>query len=659
MSPRWRLAGVGTLILTLFGTLILRLWYLQVGSLDTALGAAEAQQLLEVAVEAPRGDILDRNGIEMAGTRAALGLLVDLRLMPEGRVDTLTHNLAALLDVPPSEVEEFFADHKEESRFRFRSDVSEATAMFVLEHNEDFPGLVVAATPVRSYPLGDSAAHVIGYVGSAGEEDLRRSGISAEDRVGRFGIEGSYDSLLRGTPGRTVYRVNAHGQIIGIIEEVSPQPGGSVVSTIDLDLQRRLEIALSEGMNLARLEGADPVRATGVVLDPRDGSVLAMASLPAFEPELFADGLITADEWDSLSEKATLNNFAIQGLYPPASTFKVVGYTLALERSPLLYPDLSVYPDPELAQERYGALEDATDPSWFFADGAFDFPNTPLLEDWRIHGEVNIHSSLQASSDQYYWGIALKIWRSRGEEWEEDLLQEWARALGFGEPTGIDLPFEQAGIVPDREWFQNHQSAGTGVVRAEGGWSAGDLMNIAIGQGSLAVTPLQLANAYAALVNGGILWRPRIVQSVEDRAGNTIFVNMPSVSRTIDISPTTVLSLKNDLNGVVAGDRGTATVAFATFCGAEVPAGECESLRNVGGKTGTAEIKVAADEEDEIDTAWFVGVAPLDNPRYVVAVVIDEGGSGGKIAAPTARAVLQFLMDEPVTPITSGGDDTE
>jgi penicillin-binding protein 2 len=656
----WRLTAIGVVFLSLFGILVLRLWYLQVTTVQESLRTAESQQLLTVTIEAPRGNIYDANGTVMAGTRAALGIVIDGRLVPEEREDDLIRNLAALLGKPAREIRQVFEDAGPGTRFRIGGEMPEETAFFALEHIEDFPGLAIEPVPIRTYPLGELAAHVVGYIGAPGEDDLRRPEVTPQDRVGKFGVEGSYDRLLRGTPGEITYRVNAQGQILGIVEDLPPVPGGSVVSTIDLEVQARLEEALVEGMALSESVGEDPIRASGVIIDPQDGSVVAMASVPAYDPELFADGQITQAEWETVSENAALNNFAIQGLFPPASAFKVVGYTLALEWAPQLYPDLSVYPEDFDAEAKYGNLINPNDPSSFYADGSFDFPATPVLEDWKVHGETNIHTSLHASVDQYYWGIALKIWNDRGEEWDENLLQDWARTLGFGERTGVDLPFEQAGLVPDREWFQYHQANATGVVREEGGWAAGDLMNIAIGQGALVSTPLQLANAYSALVNGGTLWKPRVVDVVQDSEGRTIYTNVPSALRSIDIDPTTVVNLKNDLNGVVAGARGTARVSFAEFCGPGVPASECDSLRRVGGKTGTAEIRVALTEDDEeVDTAWFVGVAPLDDPHYVVAVVIDEGGSGGKVAAPTARAILQYLMGEEVTEITSGGEDTE
>jgi penicillin-binding protein 2 len=382
------------------------------------------------------------------------------------------------------------------------------------------------------------------------------------------------------------------------------------------------------------------VRGAGVVIDPRDGSVLAMASVPAYDPTLFIEGQISEEQWTALDDQAALNNFAIQGLYPPASAFKVVSYTLAIEKG--------IYPTVE--QEQYANRLDPNDPTSFYADGELQFPNTPLLKDWKVHGLVNIHTSLQVSSDNYYWGIALEIWDRAGIDWPENILADWARTLGFGADTGIDLPFEQTGVVPDREWFQDQQRNETGLVRSEGAWSGGDLMNMAIGQGSMSSTPLQLANAYAALVNGGTLWRPRVVSSIKNADGEIVFTNPPSVIREVPIADSTVASLLADLHGVVASIKGTAYSAFVGFG---------DGLDQVGGKTGTAEIKIAtsADEED-VNTAWFVGVAPLDNPQYIVVVVLEEGGGGGRIAAPTGRAILQYLMggSGAMDPVRVGGN---
>ena len=225
---------------------------------------------------------------------------------------------------------------------------------------------------------------------------------------------------------------------------------------------------------------------------------------------------------------------------------------------------------------------------------------------------MNLSESLRQSVNSYYWSLALEIWQNRGVAWPEDLLQQWARKLGLGAITGIDLPFEQAGLVPDREWFQFHQQRQDGVVRDEGGWAGGDVMNIATGQGALTVTPLQMAVAYAALVNGGTVWEPRVVSSVRDSENNVIFVNPPSTQRKLELKPATVEQIKRDLNGVVNSATGTAGPAFDGFCDDE-PDAECPALQDVGGKTGTAEIVQEVEAtQDEIEQ---VGVAERALPE--------------------------------------------
>lgn len=641
-----RLAAVGGLIALMFSLLVLRMWALQVTELTASLEVAESQQIRTVVIDAPRGDIFDRDGKEiMAGTVASLRVIVDRKLVLAEEEAGLIQNLSALLGIPPADILAEFTDRGSGARFPLGDEISQSTGVFVLENNERFPGVSIEAIPVRVYPLGETAAHVVGYIGSPGEEDLSRPYISLADRVGKFGVERSYDRLLRGTPGAITFRVNARGAILGVIEEIPPQPGGSLVTTIDLDVQRFVESTLLSAIALARQDEEPVKRASAVVLDATDGSVLAMASVPSFDPAVFSDGRLTDEEWADLSEKAAFNNFAIQGLYPPGSSFKTVVYSLALERG--IFPTL---------EEDYENLDRSSDPTLFFCDGQLLFPSTPPLNDWKPegHGLVDLGDSLHQSCNLYYWSIALEIWRGRGTRYDEDELQQWARDLGFGERTGVDLPFEQPGLVPDRDWFQYHQQNQTGLVRSEGGWAGGDVMNIATGQGALTVTPLQMAVAYAALVNGGTVWQPRVASTVRDSENNVLFTNLPSIVRKIDLSPATVDRLRRDLNGVVNSPQGTARTAFSGFCDDE-PDAECAALQEVGGKTGTAEIVQALAEGDiEVATAWFVGAAPLSDPKWVVAVVVDGGGSGGRVAAPTARRIFQFLMGEDPDPVRPG-----
>jgi penicillin-binding protein 2 len=649
MKFGWRLVVIGGITAGFFGVLLLRLWFLQVTDIQASLDVAFEQRIRIVEIEAPRGDIFDSEGKELlAGTVATLRVMVDRKLVDEESEEFLIRNLSALLAIPASEIRTEFDARGVGGRFPLGGTITQSTGIFVLENIEDFPGVTIEPVPFRTYPLVETAAHIVGYVGSPDDTDLERPDININDQVGKFGIEGSYDRLLRGTPGQITYRVNSAGEILGILEERPPQPGGSVITTIDLDLQRFVEDTLVSGVLLARQSEDRPVfRAAAVVMDVTDGSIAALASVPAFDPSIFSDGRLSQNEWESLSEKAVFNNFAIQGLFPPASSFKTIVNALARQEQI----------SPILEEEYEDTVDQTQDPTLFFSDGELLFPNTPPLNDWKDggHGLVNLTESLAQSVNSYYWSIALRIWRQRGVDWPEDVLQVFARRLGFGDRTGIDLPFEQPGLVPDREWFQFNQQEETGLVRLEGGWSGGDLMNIATGQGALTATPLQMAVAYSALVNGGTVWEPRVVDSVRSADNELLFTNVVSAADKIDFRPGVIEDLKFDLNAVVNSPTGTARQAFEGFCDDE-PDAECAALQDLGGKTGTAEIFQAIESDEQIDTAWFVGAAPLSEPKWVVAVVIDQGGSGGKVAAPTARRILQYLLGERPDVVRAGAD---
>ena len=379
-----------------------------------------------------------------------------------------------------------------------------------------------------------------------------------------------------------------------------------------------------------------PVRAVGVVIDPNDGAVIAMSSVPGFDPNIFVDG-VSEEEWQRLNQQAVFNNFAIQGVYAPASTFKAVAYIAALEET--IFPqEARADVDPYVCD---GLLE------FRFRDGS-----PQLYRDWLAdgHGEVDLHSGLQASCDLYFWEIALKVWNGRLSDYDQDLLQQWARRFGFDKATGIDLPFERSGLIPDQDWFETAQKETPLLVR-DSPWAGGDVMNIVIGQGSVLATPLQLANAYGSMVNGGTVWQPRVVDRVETADGAVLENNPLAVSQ-VDLGERTVALLRRDLQQVVNGGNGTARRAFVDFG---------ENVAQIGGKTGTGEvIKGFIDDDgtviEDVDNALFVGVAPINSPEWIVAVVIERGGSGGRVAAPTAARVLQFLLNgiEGVTDVFAG-----
>ena len=849
MNNSMRLGVIGIVFFALLGVLTLRLWTMQVGAVEAYEERALSNQSRVVSTPAPRGDIYDRNGVKLAGTRSALAVVVDLLLVESAEEEELAQNLAAFLDTPATEILDRFENDSQGGLVTVAEDVSDEQVTFIVEHREQFPGVNVVPQPVRTYPVGEVASHILGYIGRPNEEDLERPDVKGTDVVGKAGVERSYDAVLRGDEGRIEYQVDATRKVLSLAGEQAPRAGGSLILTIDSELQAQLQDSLRDGLAQARnlemeeraealaeqsrrerlsqaladaqeaalqrlddattetssttstttapgqddddvpaepeeitvdpydvlaslypglpiddngvcvpvqrvtvaegesgvLSGEEPrfirvesiddlngelvatarigtdrftvtnndtfagtvqvlevmedrlivyhrdpwcpVRSVGVVLDPNDGSILAMASYPAYDPSAFVDGL-SQEQWESLGTVNAFQNFAVQGLYAPASTFKVVPYVLALEES--YYPLDRGVGDKEIGEEASGAdgedssadsaaedtaaTTDATDQDEeslqpllsdtdeYSCSGEFRFPlddgTVQTKRDWKWpqgHGPLDLHGALQASCDLYFWDLALRLWNERSDESgidKENLLQVYARSFGFGTPTGVDLPFERDGLVPDRAWFREEQRAETGRVRADGRWVGGDLMDIAVGQGAMLSTPLQLANGYAAMINGGTVWQARVVDQVVDADGEVLEDYARAALQTVDLDPRTVRMLRDDLRLVVNNtERGTARSAFADFG---------PNVGLVGGKTGTGEVIKAPRTEKfrQVDNAFFVGVAPITAPDYVVSVVVERGGSGGRVAAPVARQVLQYLLNGPdgVTEIAPGLD---
>ena len=844
MIGTWRLAAVGLVMAVMLGALGLRLWAIQVTETEDYNAEAERNLVRVVPTPAPRGDIYDRNGELLAGTKASLAVVVDMALVEDDFAEDLAQRLAAFLDEPASEILERFESANSGAQLILAKDLTEQQALTLVEHREDVPGVAVIPQPVRDYPNAELAAQVLGYIGKPSAADLERPGVKGTDVVGKAGVERYYDDELRGTEGVINYQVDAGRSVLERLGEQESAPGDNLILTIDSGIQAQLQESLQAGLEMARdlemaeraealelediptrlffareearleaeraaiearaaaeedgddvvgeedsvaVETADeidegqllgslywglpidddrvcvpvqrvqvgiesrtllsgmkertmrldavledgtqrvaivdidgerfeveegdsfattlrviaveqetlivshsdkwcPVRAVGVVEDPNDGSILAMASYPSFDPGAFVDGL-TQSQWESLGMINAFTNFAVQGQYAPASTFKVVSYVLALEES--IYPldrpindrtfggeDPLAEPAPEDAepQEDVAESEETTsttepppddellpltsDTDLYNCTGSLRFRfndgSSQVYRDWKRngHGPLDLHGALQASCDLYFWEIALRVWNERADETginNEDLWQQWARAFGFGAETGIDLPFEKPGLIPDRQWFRDEQRKDTGRVRSTGPWVGGDLMNAVVGQGTVLVTPLQLANGFSAMVNGGTLWEPRVVSEMVNQGGEVTDENEKATIGTIDLDPGTARALRTDMQQVVNGPIGTARGAFATFG---------PNVASVGGKTGTAEIIKAEEDVQEVDSAWFVGVAPVRAPDFVVTVVVERGGSGGRVAAPVARQVLQYLVNGQsfVTPLEAGAE---
>lgn len=646
-----RLSILGTAFVVLFSVLGLRLWFIQVAEGPAIAQAAEEQTWLSKVSHAPRGDIYDRSGTLLATSRLVPAVVIDRTFVQPEQRDGLIRELSALLSIDAADLDHMYEDAGINGRFQVAT-VSNEMAYQVSERLDHLPGVEIAKVPERVYLSGPTLAHVIGHLGLPDATDLEEDPeLDPTLRVGKLGIEKAYDEFLQGTSGVLEYRVR-RGQVIDQRPAIEPTPGNSIELTIDLDLQQRVELALEEGIELSnsvkeadRQAGEDVFgvteRAAAVVLNAQTFEVLAVASVPDFDPQLFVTGIDT-ETFAALNESRAFNNLAVSGQYPPASTFKAITYTVFEEES-LPFPKDIEGVDAANRQ--------------IHCDGQLQLPNladgsTQEKDDWYYPGNLgwlDLHGALENSCNIFFWNIGLGTWQEYQGEAKETVLQDWAKELGYGSETGIDLANEAAGIVPTRELFEEwaefqreNPDAPPRLDRSRlelaSPFLGGDLMDFAIGQGTFTATPLQVAVSYAALANGGRVMEPRVVGRIVDQSGDLVEEIEPRLVREVPVSEETRRALLEDLNRVVTS--GTAAAAFQDFG---------PGLDQVGGKTGTAQVSATQDNH-----AWFVGVAPLDNPRYVVAVLIEEGGSGGGIAAPVARHILQVLVGNEPTDIVAG-----
>lgn len=624
-ATRLRLSVLAVVVASLFAALGARLWFLQVVDTGRLATEARANQVRYVYEPAPRGRIKDRSGAVLVDNREALAVTLgrdDARASPE----TL-ERLGALLGRPAEELRRRTSDPRY-SRYRpvpVAEDVTEDVALHLAEHAEEYPGVRVERLSRRAYPHGTLAAHLVGYVGETTPDDLAAQAPSGPDdayrlgdTIGRTGVERAFEDALRGRPGRTALEVDSRGRVLGVLEERPPVPGHDVVLTLDLGAQQVAEAALAEGLAAARAtrdrntEDATFAAPAGsvVALDPRDGSVLAVASWPTYDPAEFVDG-IDPERYRQLQDPAgrfPLLNRAVQSAYAPGSTFKLVTSAAALEAGLI---------DPATKKVDRGSLR-VGNRSFRNAGGA-------------AYGAVDVRRALTVSSDVFYYELGRDFWLQR-DRFGEAPIQDAARRYGFGSPTGVPLD-EVRGRVPDAALRQElHERFPERFPDPK--WYAGDNVTLAIGQGELTATPLQLANAYATFANGGTRYRPRIGAAVVDREGRVVRTVAPEATGRAEMAPEARAAVLDGLLGVTTGRGGTARGAFAGFP-AEFP---------VAAKTGTAQV------QDRQDTALFAAFAPANDPRVAVAVVLEESGFGGTAAAPVARRLLEAVAGQPPTP---------
>lgn len=657
-----RLGTIGLVFVILLGILSTKLWFVQVAQGSSYEIRAEGQRVKPVPTVAPRGEIVDRDGRLMAGIVRVPTLIIDpTQVGDEASRDRLIQEISALVELPAWEVKEFFDTRPENQLFRLDrlegAGLTAEDALFVLARRSRFPGVEVEWTPVRDYPLGSVAAHVLGYAAAPSEEDLaERPDLDRNGIVGKAGVERWYDDVLQGTRGAKLFTITPSGQVTGLVEETAAIPGNRIVLNTDSELTVVLRQAIADAIALSRSTASSKIfengvevglvrsRAStgaGVVLDATSGAVLAMVSYPSFEPQEFVEGISTA-RYEELNELKAFNNLAIQGQFSPGSTFKALTYFTAMDEGVFAYNEATEAP---LTSSRsiLHIPDDGRVAFPFRSEG--DEVSQLLFTDTHCNGwNVDLHLAFEESCNGYFWATAFSLWDSfKGTE-KEATLQDHSRLVGFGSRTGVDLPFEATGLMPDRELYQEwadeapHRLHPVRLESPGNLWVGGDLINLAIGQGDVLTTPLQMGVAFSSLVTGRV-YEPHVVRRIEDVDGKALQVIQPRLLRTLDVPESFLITFRADLAAVTSG--GTAAEAFRGM----------DKVGQTGGKTGTADHK-----KGKLPHAWFVGVAPIQAPRYVVVIVIEEGGVGGEIAAPAGRAVLQYLLGEEIDPIIEGGE---
>jgi penicillin-binding protein 2 len=631
-----RVAIMGGVALLLFAIVFFRLWYLQVLSGDKYVQQAETNRVRDLPIPAPRGQILDRNGQPVASDVLTNAVMITPTKLPADshRRAALLRNLGRLIGMTPHQIR-VQIKHQQAlypyADVTVKTDAGPAALTVLSEQQTRYPGVHQQQVYLRTYPDHQFAAQVLGYVGQVSQPQLRLRrfrGVHQGTVVGQSGVEYQYDRYLRGTPGVQRIQVTACTGVPGChtapatsLPQTDPLPGHDLKLTIDTGLQKAGESALQTGIGLAQANGNPASRGAFVALDPRNGEVLAMGSTPTFDPNVFAKPLTQAQVNQlfgrSNAGQALLFNRAISGGYPTGSTFKPITALAALQ-SGLITPD-----------EGLGAGSCIP-----IGSGGQTFCNAGKAN----YGAVGLVDALKVSSDTYFATVGEMANGVHGE-----IIQTMARRLGLGHTTGIDLPGEAPGNVPDAAWRaheaqleaqcerKTHRvSCGISDKRL---WSVGDNVNLSVGQGDLLASPLQMAVVYSTLENGGRVVRPHLGLEVDDTNGSLIQRIDPAPARHVNIN-------ESDRQLVLEGLHEAASQPGGTS--ADVWAGWNQGLHPIFGKTGTAQ------HVNQADQSWYVCFSPDPARPIVIAVTIEQGGFGAQAAAPAARQMMsQWFYGRP------------
>jgi len=647
-----RLLVLRVVVVTILATLFGRLWFLQVYAGESYDQAASANRVRAVVEPAPRGEVYDVRGNPLVRNRTALVVSVSrFTLQRESdRGAAVLDRLAAVIEVPAADLARQITPCGPQAappcwrgsafqpvpvqEYDARDPAALARVLRIEEHREDFPGVSAEFAAVRDYPGGQLGAHLLGYLGPLSQEEAGRpeyTGVQPTALVGRSGVEASYDEALSGTDGSRQVLVDNVGAVTGTSGRTAPQPGETLVLSIDAQVQAVAEDALRRTIERARTmesrAGGLLVADSGsiVVMEARTGRVVAMASYPSYDPAVFVGGATPAQYAELVDNRrgAPLVFRAIQGAYAPASTFKVVSAAAAVSSGD--YPLGGSYPCPGV----------------YAPTGQRNFDSAQL-------GTIDLRTALVKSCDTVFYKFGYEQWQRDGGNRPvaapRDPMIGLAKAFGLGERTGVDLPSERRGTIADRAykqafWESTKDNRCAGAVNpalteerrqanaefcSDGNrFRGGDATNFAIGQGDTLVTPLQLATVYAAIANGGSVLEPHVGRALLS-PGGAVREIAPVVKRTVPVAPEVLAYVKEALSGVTQ-PGGTAAGAFV---GAPVA---------VAGKTGTGEVANAQ------DTSWFASFAPADNPELVVVGMVSQGGTGGTVAAPMVREVYDGI----------------
>jgi penicillin-binding protein 2 len=635
-----RVGLMGMLALAIFAVLFLRLWSLQILNGEQLLRAAQNNQRRDVRVAAPRGSIIDRNGNKLVVNVPGNSVQIWQTDLPKNRSARLREirALARVLHVPARQIGATLRRHRSDllTPVKIKEGISEAQRGYLKERARDFPGVRVVPTPLRYYPHRELAAHVLGYVGEISQPQLKTladRGYRPGDTIGQAGVESVYDRYLRGAAGLEIQRVNSLGTPIGTaIPKIPAHAGNTLRLTLDLKLQIAAEEALRYGIERARnSECYGCWNANGgaiVALDPRDGSIRALASYPTYPPSLYVGRVrqsaldaagLTAQAARSMNYPAL--NRAINASYPPGSTFKPVTAIAAMQEH-ILQP--------------YESLA---------CTGSYE-KNGQVFKNWDpfVNEAMTLPTALAQSCDTYFYQVGYRFYGMPIERGPR--LQAWASRFGFGQKSGIDVGPETPGLLPTPDWRKKTYTKETDPCcwRIDKLWKPGDSIQLAIGQKDLLVTPMQLARFYAMVANGGKLVTPHLLLDVEQpssngRPGRTLPSPPPPAPEPTNVDAQALSVVRQGLFEATHYSFGTSAAIFSGF---PIP---------ISGKTGTAEkVLDPGDGYPRIfNQSWWCGYGPSDSPDLVVCALIENGGHGGDAAAPAALKVFEQFFGKTAT----------